>query len=148
MINYIFGSFIIIGITYSFITGNINNINNSLLSSGNIAIELITNLIPILCLWLGIMKIAEASGLINKLSTKLSKVIHPLFPELSKNSPAISYIATSMIMNILGLGSGATPFSLKAMEQMQEENQKKDDISFKSNAKFSPSPPSYSVKFI
>ena len=127
MINYLFGSFIIIGIIYSFLKGNINLINDSLLSSGSIAIDMIIKLIPLLCLWLGIMKIAEASGLINKLRLKLSKIIHPIFPELSKKSPAISYIATSMIMNMLGLGSGATPFGLKAMKSMQEENSSKDE---------------------
>lgn len=126
MINYLFGFFIVVGIFYSFFTGNISKINDSLLLSGDAAIKMIINLIPLLCLWLGIMKIAEESGLIGKLSLKLSKIIHPLFPELSKKSPAISYIATSMIMNILGLGSGATPFGLKAMESMQEENNNKE----------------------
>lgn len=125
MINYLFGFFIIIGIIYGTLTGNIKVINNSLLTSGEIAIDMIIKLIPLLCLWLGIMKIAEESGLINKLSVKLSKIIHPLFPELSSSSPAISYIATSMIMNMLGLGSGATPFGLKAMQSMQDENPEK-----------------------
>ena len=126
MINYIFALFLTIGITYGFITGNIDKINESIITSGDITISLITKLIPLICLWLGIMKIAEDSGLINKLSLKLSKIIHPLFPGLPKNSPAISYIGTSMIMNILGLGSAATPFGLKAIKSMQEYNPKKD----------------------
>ena len=72
------------------------------------------------------MKIAEESGLIKKISSLLSKIIHPLFPELKNNSNSISYIATSIAMNMLGLGNGATPFSLKAMKSMQEENPNKE----------------------
>lgn len=127
MINYLFASFIIIGIIYGFISGNINSINESILLSGTNTIDMIIKLIPLLCLWVGVMKIAETSGLINKLSIYLSNIIHPIFPELSKKSPAISYIATSMIMNILGLGSAATPFGLKAMESMQKENNNKEE---------------------
>ncbi len=129
MINYIFGIFIIIGIVYSFFTGNVDVLNNSLISSGEDAISMIFKMIPLLCLWLGVMKIAEASNLIDKISGFLSKVIHPLFPELKKNTPSISYIATNIAMNMLGLGSGATPFGLKAMESMQQENDKKDTAS-------------------
>lgn len=122
MINYIFGIFITIGIVYSFLTGNTNTINQTLLTSGSLAIEIILKMIPLLCLWLGIMKIAEESGLINKVSKILAKIIQPLFPELSKESPSTSYIATNIAMNMLGLGSGATPFGLKAIKSMQEEN--------------------------
>ena len=129
MINYIFGIFIIIGIVYSFFTGNVDVLNNSLISSGEDAISMIFKMIPLLCLWLGVMKIAEASNLIDKISGFLYKVINPLFPELKKNTPSISYIATNIAMNMLGLGSGATPFGLKAMESMQQENDKKDTAS-------------------
>ena len=126
MINYIFGLFIIIGIIYGFFFGNINLVNDSLIMSGNDTIEMIIKLIPLLCLWLGIMKIAESSGLINKLSIKFSIFVKYIFPDLSEDSPAISYIATSMIMNILGLGNGATPFGLRAMQCMQDDNDNKD----------------------
>lgn len=126
MINYIFGLFLIIGIVYSFINGNIDVINDSLISSSSNAIEMIIKMLPLLCLWLGVMKIASASGLIKKVSKKMAVVIHPIFPDLKKESDSISYISTSIVMNMLGLGSGATPFSLKAMKSMQEENKKKD----------------------
>lgn len=126
MINYIFGLFIVISIFYSFINGNIDIVNTTLINSGSSAINMIIKLIPLLCLWLGVMKIAESSGLIDKISKILSKVIHPIFPELPSNSKAISYIATNIAMNMLGLGSGATPFGLKAMKSMQEENKTKD----------------------
>ena len=126
MINYIFGIFIVLGVVYSFISGNINAVNDSLITSGDDVISMIVKMIPLLCLWLGVMKIAEESGLIKKISLLLSKIIHPLFPELKNNSNSISYIATSIAMNMLGLGNGATPFSLKAMKSMQEENPNKE----------------------
>lgn len=126
MINYIFGLFIIIGIIYGIITGNINLINEALIASGEDAISAIVKMIPLLCLWLGIMRIASVSGLIKKISSRLSYLIHPLFPELNKEGDSISYISTNIVMNMLGLGSGATPFGLKAMKSMQDENSNKD----------------------
>lgn len=126
MINYIFGIFIIVGVVYSFLTGNSQVINDSLLSSGSVAIEMILKMIPLLCLWLGVMKIADKSGLLLKISNFFSQILHPLFPELKKGGKAISYIASNMVMNMLGLGNAATPFGLKAFECMQEDNPKKD----------------------
>ena len=126
MINYIFGIFIIVGVVYSFLTGNSQVINDSFLSSGGVAIEMIIKMVPLLCLWLGVMKIAEKSGLLVKISGFFSKILHPLFPELEKGGEAISYIASNIAMNMLGLGNAATPFGLKAFECMQKDNSKKD----------------------
>lgn len=125
MINYIWSFFIIIGVIYGISTGNIENINNGIISSGSNAIEIIMKLIPLMCLWLGIMQIAEESGLINHLSKYFSKIICFLFPELPKNSDAITYISTNIILNMLGVGNAATPFGLKAMQEMQKLNKNK-----------------------
>lgn len=86
-------------------------------------------MIPLLCLWLGIMKIAEEADLIKKVSRIMSRIIHPIFPELTRDSDSISYISSNIVMNMLGLGSGATPFGLKAMKAMNEENPNKDTAS-------------------
>lgn len=129
MVKYIWASFIIMGIIYGIITGNSEIINNTLINSGSNAIDLIIKLIPLLCLWLGIMNIAEESGLINILSKKLSKYVKILFPELEKDSKAIAYISTNIILNILGVGNAATPFGLKAMKEMQKLNKNKDVVS-------------------
>lgn len=129
MIDYIFGLFLIVGIIYGFINGNISAINDSLISSGSTAIEMIIKMIPLLCLWLGIMKIAEDAGLIKKVSRMMSRIIHPIFPELTRDSDSISYISSNIVMNMLGLGSGATPFGLKAMKAMNEENPNKNTAS-------------------
>ena len=126
MINYLFGMFFIIGIIYGFLTGNINSINDVFISGGKNSIDIVINMIPLLCLWLGIMKIANSSGLVLKMSSLMVKVIHPIFPELRKDSKAILYISTNIVMNMLGLGSAATPFGLKAMEELFCENNKSD----------------------
>ena len=124
MINYLFASFFIIGILYSFFT-NIN-ISNEMLIASSKSIELIFTIIPIMCLWLGIMNIAKKSGLLDKLATLLTPILKYLFPEIPKNSPCFSYISINIIMNMLGVGNAATPFGLKAMQEMQKINQNKD----------------------
>lgn len=124
MINYIFGSFFIIGILYSFFTNT--NISNEMLSASSKSLELIFTMIPIMCLWLGIMNIAKKSGLLDKLAKKLTPILKFLFPEIPKDSPCFSYISINIIMNMLGVGNAATPFGLKAMKEMQEINQNKD----------------------
>ncbi len=126
MVTIIFGVFLIVGIVYSFFNGNISVINDTLMESGNIAIDLVLKMVPLLCLWLGVMKIAERSGLMAKVSRVMSRVISPLFPELKKDSMAISYLGSNIVMNMLGLGNAATPFGLKAMNCIQEDNPNKD----------------------
>ena len=126
MITIIFGLFLVIGIIYSLLTYNISTINTTLITSGETAIEIALKMIPLICLWLGIMKIAENSGLLKKISKIMSKIIKPLFPELKKDGDAIAYLGSNIIMNMLGLGNAATPFGLKAMNLMQEENNNKD----------------------
>lgn len=125
MINYIWGLFLLIGIVYSFFTNNTLNINQELLTSGSSAIDMIIKLIPLMCLWLGVMNIAIHSGLLDKMAKKISKVVNIIFPEIQDNE-AISLISSNIIMNMLGLGNAATPFGLKAMKRMQELNDKKD----------------------
>lgn len=124
MINYIFAFFFISGILYSFITHT--NITNDMLSSATTSIELIFSIMPVICLWLGLMNIAKKSGLLNKLAKYLNPILKIIFPEIPKDSPCFTYIATNMIMNMLGLGNAATPFGLKAIKEMQELNKNKD----------------------
>lgn len=126
MINYIWAFFIIIGILYGIFTGNIETINNTLINSGTNAIEMIFKLIPLMCLWLGIMTIAKDSGLIDILAKKLNKVLKILFPEIPENHEALTYISSNIILNMLGVGNAATPFGLKAMKEMQKLNKNKD----------------------
>lgn len=79
-----------------------------------------------MCLWLGTMKIADSSGLLNIISNKLSKIIRVVFPEIPKGDPAIAYISSNIVMNMLGLGNAATPFGIKAMTRLKELNNNSD----------------------
>ena len=97
-----------------------------MLSASSKSLELIFTMIPIMCLWLGIMNIAKKSGLLDKLAKKLTPILKFLFSEIPKDSPCFSYISINIIMNMLGVGNAATPFGLKAMKEMQEINQNKD----------------------
>lgn len=126
MINYIWGGFFIIGIIYSFITGNTEGINNEILTSASSSVNMILQILPIMCLWLGIMQIASDSGLIKKLSRKITPLITKLFPNIPPEHEALTLISSNIIMNMLGLGNAATPFGLKAMKSMQSLNKEKD----------------------
>lgn len=129
MINYIWGFFLIIGIFYSFLTGTTPKINNTILTSTSSSIDMILKLLPMMCLWLGLMNIAKESGLLNIISNKISKVVKIIFPDLPQNHESISLIASNLTMNILGLGNASTPFGLKVMKSLQELNHKKDTAS-------------------
>lgn len=125
MINYIWGFFIVVGVLFSIINGS-GSITNSMLSSGSKAIDMILGIVPLMCLWLGTMKIAEASGLLDIISNKLSKVVKILFPEIPEGDKAIGYISSNVVMNMLGLGNAATPFGLKAMSELKRLNNDSD----------------------
>lgn len=102
---------------------------NQLFTAATGAFQLALNLTGMLCLWLGLLKIAEQAGL----TTFLARALRPLFkvimPEIPANSPALGSIVMNMAANILGLDNAATPMGLKAMEQLQEHNPKKDTAS-------------------
>lgn len=127
MINYLFASFFIIGILYSFYTNT--NISNEMLTASSKSLELIFTMIPIMCLWLGIMSIAKKSGLLDKLAKLITPILKFIFPEIPKDSPCFSYISINIIMNMLGVGNAATPFGLKAMQELQTLNKNKDTAS-------------------
>ncbi len=126
MVNVIWIFLIIISIIYSFFTGNIEVINNGILTYAKSGFDLILDMMPLIVLWTGIMKIAENSGLLQVFSKILNPILSKLFPSLNKDHKALGYIASNIGANMLGLGSAATPFGLKAMEEMQKDNKKKD----------------------
>lgn len=126
LVTYIFVFFIAVGALFSIVTGNIESLNNQILKGGLDGINLLLDMMPLLVLWTGIMQIAEDSGILEKFSRLVCPLLSKLFPSLPKNHKALSYIASNIAANALGLGSAATPFGLKAMECMQEDNPKKD----------------------
>ena len=129
MVSYIWFFLIIVGIVYSFLTGNVANINESILTNGTEALELMLSIFPVIVLWSGIMKIAEDAGLLVKFAKFLEPILSKLFPSVPKDNPALGYIASNIAANMMGLGSAATPFGLKAMSELQKINDKKDTAS-------------------
>ncbi len=126
MVNKVWSIFIIVGIIYSLLTGKVEVINNEIIECTKTSLDLAVKIFPVMALWLGIMKIAEKSGLLKLLSTKLSPILGKIFPEIPKNHESLSLIASNIIANMAGLGSAATPFGLKAMSSLQELNKNKD----------------------
>lgn len=129
MINKIWGLLIIIGILYSLFIGNIENINNEILSSTKLAFDMTVQILPVLALWLGIMKVAESSGLLSIMSKKIELPLTKIFPEIPKGHESFGLIASNIMANMVGLGNAATPFGLKAMESLQKINPQKDTAS-------------------
>ncbi len=129
MVGYIWAFLIGIGIIYSLVTGNINVINESILTNASEALDLILNLLPIIVLWTGILKIAEVSGLLDKFAKLLRPFLKRIFPDIPRDNKALGYISSNIAANMLGLGSAATPAGLKAMEELQKINKEKDTAS-------------------
>ena len=129
MVSLIWLFLITSGIIYSFFTGNMAFINNEVLNSAEEAINLVFTMVPIILLWMGVMNIADKSGLLDLFAKVLSPFLSKLFTSLKKDSKALGYVASNIACNVLGLGSVATPFGLKAMQEMQKENPKKDEAS-------------------
>lgn len=126
LVTYIFVFFIAVGAIFSLLTGNVESLNSQILKGGLDGINLLLDMMPLLVLWTGIMQIAEDAGILEKFSALVCPFLSKLFPSLPKNHKALSYIASNIAANALGLGSAATPFGLKAMECMQEDNPQKD----------------------
>lgn len=129
MINKIWASFIIIGILYSILTNNTELISTEIIKSTETTLNMITKIFPVMALWLGIMKIAEASNLLKKLSKLLSPIMKKIFPEIPENHESISLITTNVVANLFGLGNASTPIGLKTMKSLQELNKNKKEAS-------------------
>lgn len=126
LVNKIWGFFIVVASLTMILTGNIETLNNQILKGGIDGLKLLSEMLPLLVLWTGIMQIAEDAGLLEKFARFVRPLLNKLFPSLPKDHPALGYIASNIAANALGLGSAATPFGLKAMSCLQEDNPKKD----------------------
>ena len=126
MLNYIWFGLIFISVVVGTITGRIDQVTEAAISMAKTAVEIAIGLIGIMALWLGIMKIAEESGLINIIARLIRPITIRLFPDVPSDHPAIGSIVLNMAANMLGLGNAATPLGLKAMKELQSINEQKD----------------------
>ncbi|GEL76117.1 nucleoside recognition domain-containing protein [Tenuibacillus multivorans] len=129
MVHIIWVGMAAIGIIYAMFNGTIEEVNEVIFESANEAVFLVISLISILVFWLGLMRIAEESGLLNKLADFFKPLITRLFPDIPPNHPAMGYILSNFSANIFGLGNAATPLGIKAMKEMKKLNGDSDEAS-------------------
>lgn len=122
MVNLIWLLMLVCGISVAAVTGRIEVVTNSALKAAELGVEVAIELIGVMSLWLGLMKLAEDAGLIRRIARIFGPFIRILFPSLKAGSPALGAIIMNLSANILGLGNAATPFGLKAMQELQKEN--------------------------
>ena len=129
MLNSIWPVFIVASIIYGILSGNLEELNNSVFNGAQDAVTTTITLLGSLCLWSGIMSIAEKTKFVKIISKIIRPLIKFLFPELKKEEKIKQEISMNMIANILGLGNAATPLGLKAISSMQEKNKDKKTLS-------------------
>jgi spore maturation protein A len=129
MVNYIWVGLTLIGLVFAAINGTMNEVNEAIFKGAKEAVTLCIGLISVLVFWLGMMKIAEDSGLLNKLTSLFKPIVKRIFPEVPTNHPALGYILSNMMANMFGLGNAATPLGIKAMEQLKELNGGRNEAS-------------------
>ncbi|MCX4268121.1 MAG: nucleoside recognition protein [Lachnospiraceae bacterium] len=118
MLNKLWAGMIIIGICFGAATGRMAEISGAVIDSAKEAVSLSITMLGVVGAWSGVMKIAEDSGLLKEIEKGLSPLVHFLFPRIPKGHKSLEYITTNIVANILGLGWGATPAGLKAMEEL------------------------------
>ena len=128
MLNILWPIFIIISFAYAIFSGNVDKLNESIFSSTSESVNLCISLLGNICLWNGIMQIANKTSIIDRLTNLLKPAMNFLFPELKQEKEIQKEISLNVIANILGLGNAATPLGLKAMKSMQKKNPKKDTL--------------------
>lgn len=119
--NYIWGGLILISILLGVINGRLNDVINAMLLSVQSAVNIAIALIGIMAFWLGMVYIAKQSGLVEKFSKLISPLLRFIFNDIKKDSPAFSNIALNFSANALGLSNAATPFGIKAMQDLKNE---------------------------
>jgi len=129
MINYIWFFILSFGIIFGILTGRGDALSKGIILSSQSTVELVIKLVGIMCLWCGIMKIAEKSGLMDKIARLLKPILKLIFKEAAKDERALGAIVMNLTANMMGLSNAATPFGIKAMEEMDRLNKNKGTAS-------------------
>ncbi|MBL4954087.1 spore maturation protein [Neobacillus sp. YIM B02564] len=129
MVNYIWVGMTIIGIIFALVNGTMDEVNKAVFDGAKEAVTICIGLISVLVFWLGMMRIAQESGLLEKLSRLFRPLVKKIFPEVPENHPAMGYMLSNMISNMFGLGNAATPLGIKAMEELKKLNGGKNSAS-------------------
>lgn len=122
MVNYIWLGMMVIGVLVAAANGHIELVTKAALEGAQVAVQTAIDLIAIITFWLGIMKLAEAAGLVRAMAKMVQPITKFLFPSVPKGHPAMGAIVMNLSANILGLGNAATPMGLIAMQELQKLN--------------------------
>jgi spore maturation protein A len=122
MMNYIWLTMVILAVVLGGINGKIENVTKSAFDSALGSVTIAIGLIGCMALWLGIVKVAEDSGLMSLLAKAIAPVMKWLFPDIPAGHPAFGSMTMNIAANMLGLGNAATPLGLKAMEDLETLN--------------------------
>lgn len=123
MLNKLWGIMLLAGIIVAAFTGKIGEAGTAAIDSSKEAVTLCIAMLGVMSMWTGIMNVAKKAGLIDAMTRALRPALRFLFPGVPEGHRANEYIASNIIANMLGLGWAATPYGLKAMEEMKELNQ-------------------------
>jgi spore maturation protein A len=126
MLNYIWFGLMAIALVVAAFNGTVDGVTRGAMESASTAVQIAIGLIGIMTLWLGIMRVAEAAGLVTLLGRALRPLLQRLFPEVPSDHPAAGAIVLAIAANMLGLNNAATPLGIKAMEELQALNPDKD----------------------
>ncbi|MBP0724268.1 spore maturation protein [Bacillus sp. RG28] len=129
MVNLIWVAMTIIGFVFAMVNGTMDEVNKAVFDGGKQAVTICIGLVSVLVFWLGLMKIAEESGLLKLFSKLFQPFLSLLFPRIPKDHPAFGYILSNMVANLFGLGNAATPLGIKAMEQLKKLNKDSQEAS-------------------
>lgn len=135
MLNYIWAFMILLGIVYGTFTGNMEALTNAAMDSAGEAVSLCITMLGVMALWMGLMEIAQKSGLIAKLTKAIQPFIDFMFPKIPRGHEAREYISTNLIANVLGLGWACTPAGLKAMEALSKLEQERGNPQYTEKGK-------------
>tara|TARA_Y100000588_G_scaffold352223_1_gene404700 strand:- start:1973 stop:3283 length:1311 start_codon:yes stop_codon:yes gene_type:complete len=124
MLNGLFVAAILLSVISASITGRMQNLTGSVLSTANSAVELAIGLVGVMAFFLGLMRVAADAGLMAALARRVAPLMRALFPSIPSNSPALSAMLLNISANMMGLANAATPFGIKAMEELDKHNDK------------------------
>ncbi len=129
MLGKTFSVLCIVSFVFAVLTGRVAELSNAVIDGAARAVTLTFSLLGIMCLWCGVMSVLKAANLISYLSKLISPILRLLFPTAYRTGRGIDEISANISANILGIGNAATPFAIKAMQAMQEDNDKKERAS-------------------
>ena len=126
MMNYIWAGIILVSIFCGMATGRISQVSQAMFTGAQDAVTLVISLLGAMCLWSGIMRVADQGGVTNGLARLFSPLLKKLFPGLPKDSKAARAISMNLSANLLGMGNAATPLGIAAMQELAKSNPSTD----------------------